>query len=77
METLLRNILSAMVDRPDEVHVNRIKGSNGLSIYEIKVASGDTGKIIGKQGRNVAAIRTIIDAAVKKKKERAMIQILE
>ena len=48
-----------------------------MSIYEIKVASGDTGKIIGKQGRNVEAIRTIIDAAVKKKKEPAMIQILE
>ena len=77
METLLRFILSAMVDIPDEVRVKQIKGSNGLAIYEVRVATGDTGKIIGKQGRNVSAIRAIIDAAAKKNKERALIQILE
>jgi uncharacterized protein len=77
MEALLQSIVSAMVDIPDEVHVSRIKGSNGLSIYEVKVARSDTGKIIGRQGRNAAAIRAIIDAASKKRKERAIVQILE
>lgn len=77
METLLQFILSAMVDIPDEVHVSRIKGSNGLSVYEVRVARSDTGKIIGRQGRNAAAIRTIVDAASKKKKERSIVQILE
>jgi uncharacterized protein len=77
MEVLIHSILSAMVDAPDQVNVNRIKGVNGLSIYEIKVDKTDTGKIIGRQGRNAAAIRTIIDAAAKRNKQRAIIEILE
>jgi uncharacterized protein len=77
MESLLRIIVSAMVDVPDEVRVKRIKGSNGLSIYEVGVAGHETGKIIGRKGRNAAAIRTILDAASKKKKERAILEILE
>jgi uncharacterized protein len=77
MEALIQSILSAMVDAPEEVRINRIKGRNGLSIYEIKVDKADTGKIIGRQGRNAAAIRTIIDAAAKKNKERAIVEILD
>jgi len=68
----------ALVDAPAEgVRVSRIKGTNGLSIYEIKVAKVDTGKIIGRRGQNAAAIRTIIDAASKRKNERSIIEILE
>ena len=77
MEELIRMISMALVDAPDEVGVKRIKGTNGLSIYEIKVAKVDTGKIIGKNGRNAAAIRTIVDAASKRKNERSIIEILE
>lgn len=77
MEELIRMISTALVDAPDEVDVKRIKGTNGLSIYEIKVAKVDTGKIIGKNGRNAAAIRTIVDAASKRKNERSIIEILE
>jgi uncharacterized protein len=77
MEALISSILSAMVDAPDLVSVNQIKGRNGLSIYEIQVDKADTGKIIGRQGRNAAAIRTIIDAVAKRNKQRAIIEILE
>ena len=77
MEALILSILSAMVDAPDEVSVSRKQSLYGLSIYEAKVAKHDTGKIIGKKGRNAAAIRTIIDAASKKNKERAIFEILE
>jgi len=77
MEELIRMISTALVDAPDEVDVKRIKGTNGLSIFEIKVAKVDTGKIIGKNGRNAAAIRTIVDAASKRKNERSIIEILE
>jgi uncharacterized protein len=77
MEELIRSILMAMVDAPEDVLVNRISGSNGLSIYEVKVSKTDTGKVIGKQGRNAAAIRTIIDAVSKKNHVRSLLEILE
>jgi predicted RNA-binding protein YlqC (UPF0109 family) len=77
MEELIQFILSSMVDAPDQVSVNRIRGRNGLSIYEVKVDKTDTGKIIGRQGRNAAAIRTIVDAVAKRNRQRAILEILE
>jgi predicted RNA-binding protein YlqC (UPF0109 family) len=77
MENLIQHILSAMVDAPDQVNVHRIRGRNGLSIYEVKVGKTDTGKIIGRQGRNAAAIRTIVDAVAKRNRQRAILEILE
>ena len=77
MEELIRNIIVALVDFPDEVNVKKITGTNGSSIYEVKVAKADTGKVIGKQGRNASALRTIVDAASKKNHIRSIIEILE
>lgn len=77
IETLIQKIIVSIVDAPEQVSINRIKGANGLSIFEVKVARADTGKVIGKQGRNAAAIRALIDAASKKRKERAIIEIIE
>lgn len=76
MEELIRTVVMAMVDLPADVSVQRI-GNNHLSIYEIKVAKTDTGKVIGKQGHNIEAIRTIINAASKKCHQRSRIEILE
>lgn len=77
MEDLIQFILSAMVDAPDQVSVHRIRGRNGLSIYEVKVDKTDTGKIIGRQGRNATAIRTIVDAVAKRNKQRAILEIID
>jgi uncharacterized protein len=77
MEKLIRSIVTAMVDLPDEVLVNCVAGGNGVSIYEVKVAKTDTGKIIGKQGRNAEAMRTIINAVSTKNRRRSILEILE
>lgn len=75
MEELIRIVVMAMVDLPADVSIRRT-GSDHLSIYEIKVAKTDTGKVVGKQGRNIEAIRTIINAASKKCHQRSLIEIL-
>jgi predicted RNA-binding protein YlqC (UPF0109 family) len=76
MKDLVEGIAKALVDRPDEVVVTEIEG-NQASVVELKVAKEDIGKIIGKQGRTAAAIRTILNAASAKLDKRSVLQILE
>jgi predicted RNA-binding protein YlqC (UPF0109 family) len=76
MKDLVESIAKALVERPDEVVVTEIQG-NQASVVELKVAKEDIGKIIGKQGRTAAAIRTILNAASAKLDKRSVLQILE
>jgi len=68
METkeLVEKIVHALVDFPEEVDVKEIEGSN-VKILEIKVSKEDVGKLIGKKGRNINALRTLVAAAGKGK----------
>jgi predicted RNA-binding protein YlqC (UPF0109 family) len=76
MKDLIEGIAKALVDKPDEVNVTEIEG-NQASVIELRVAKEDIGKIIGKQGRTAAAIRTILNAASAKLDKRSVLQILE
>lgn len=76
MKDLIEGIAKALVDKPDEVTVSEIEGEQ-TSVIELKVAKEDIGKIIGKQGRTAAAIRTILNAASGKLDKRSVLQILE
>ena len=76
LKELIEYIAKALVDHPDSVQVKEIAGEKTL-IYEIKVAPGDYGKIIGKEGRTAKAIRAIIAAAAMKVGKRAQLEIIE
>jgi hypothetical protein len=76
MKELLENIAKALVDDPDEMKVNEIAGSR-TKLYELRVAKEDMGKIIGKGGETVMAIRTILNGVASKLKVRAVLEILE
>ncbi len=76
LKELVEHIAKSLVDSPDEVVVKEIEGEQ-TTIYELKVAQGDIGKIIGKQGRTARSIRSIISAAAMKYKKRAVLEILE
>jgi predicted RNA-binding protein YlqC (UPF0109 family) len=73
---LVELIAKALVDNPDRVQVSQLDGEQS-SIIELKVAPEDMGKIIGKQGRNVQAIRVILGAVGMKLKKRVNIEIVE
>ena len=76
MKDLIIYIAQALVDHPDQVEVNEIAGEKTL-IYEMRVAQGDLGKVIGKEGRTAKAMRAIITAAAMKIGKRAQLEILE
>lgn len=66
----------SIVDSPEEVQVTEVAGEK-TTVIELRVASEDLGKVIGKQGRTAKAIRSILNAAAAKMKKRAVLEILE
>ena len=57
----IETAIKLLVDKPDEVKVNIVETEQRV-IYELTVGDGDYGKVIGKQGRNISALRTLIFA---------------
>ena len=77
MKQLLEDIVKAIVDKSDEVKISVIEGDS-TEIYELTVGEGDLGKVIGKKGKNVGAIRTLLSAATAKEGgKRAILEIIE
>ena len=76
----MRNLITLMareiVDYPDHVGINVIDGGH-TSVIELSVANQDLGKIIGKNGRNIGAIRTIINAASAKVHKHIIVEVVE
>jgi len=76
MKELVELIARSLVDNPDEVKVHEVEGDQ-TTVLELRVADGDLGKVIGKQGRTARAIRTILGASGMKLKKRFVLEILE
>jgi len=76
MKELIEYIAKSLVDQPDAVKVTAVEGER-TSVIELSVANEDMGKIIGKQGRTVSAIRTLLNAASMKQKKRTILEIIE
>lgn len=76
MKQLVEMIAKALVDKPEEVEVTEVEGEQ-TTVYELKVAKEDLGKIIGKQGRMARSIRTILGAASTKIRKRSVLEIIE
>ena len=77
MKDLLVDVVKSIVDKPDEVNIT-ITESENTQIFELRVGEGDVGKVIGKHGKNVGAIRTLLSAATAKEGgKRAILEIIE
>jgi uncharacterized protein len=59
---LLEELARRLVDEPDAVRVEQVEGDDGSLVFRLHVAEGDVGKVIGRQGRIVRALRTIVRA---------------
>jgi uncharacterized protein len=75
IKELVEVMCHALADDPSQIEVNEIV-SQQISVLEIRVAKSDLGKIIGKQGQNAHAMRTIVNAAATKYRKRALLEIL-
>ena len=61
MQEFIEKAVKLLVDKPDEVNVNIVETEQRI-IYELTVGEGDYGKVIGKSGRNISALRTLVFA---------------
>ncbi len=76
MKDLVHNIVQALVDHPDQIEIDEVKGDQ-TSVIELMVNREDIGKVIGRQGRTAQAIRTILNAASAKSRKRVLLEILK
>ncbi|MBW2367217.1 MAG: KH domain-containing protein [Deltaproteobacteria bacterium] len=76
MKDLLVEIAKALVDNPEQVKVSEIKGRQTI-VLELSVAKEDLGKIIGRQGKNANAIRTVLNCAARKLNKHVVLEVIE
>lgn len=76
MKELIEQIAKAIVEKPEEVQVRAIEGEHAV-VIELRVAPDDIGKVIGKQGRTITAMRTILNAARAQKEKRQILEVIE
>ena len=76
MKELLLYMAKNLVDDPDSVTVTEIDGEDG-KVLELRVAEGDMGKVIGRQGRIAKEIRTIIKTVALRTGERVSVEIMD
>ena len=77
MKDLLQYIARSLVDAPDEVDVREIDEDDGSMLLELRVATPDLGKVIGKQGRTARSIRTLLAAVGVKQDKKIVFEIVE
>ncbi len=76
VQHLLEAIVRALVDWPDAVEVTLREGDT-TCLLEISVAPQEIGKVVGRQGRTIAAIRTLVQAAGAKERKYVVVEIVE
>ena len=76
MKELLTYIVQNLVEKPDEVSVTE-REANGATGFEVRVADGDMGKVIGRQGRIVKEIRILMKAVAQRKGKKVSVEIMD
>jgi predicted RNA-binding protein YlqC (UPF0109 family) len=77
VEALLEYLARSLVDAPEEVSVEAFEEEDGTVVLELRVAEDDTGKVIGRGGRTVAALRTIMKAASTRDGRRVYVDVVD
>ncbi|HXX16781.1 MAG TPA: KH domain-containing protein [Candidatus Eremiobacteraceae bacterium] len=76
MKELVENIAKALVDRPEDVQVRELQGTQ-VTVLELRTHPQDLGKVIGREGRTAKAIRTLLGAGGMKLHKRFTLEIIE
>jgi predicted RNA-binding protein YlqC (UPF0109 family) len=76
MKQVIETIVKSLVDAPNEVTITEIGGDKTM-IYELRCNAQDVGKIIGKSGKTVGAIRTILSAMASKQGRKALLEVVD
>jgi uncharacterized protein len=76
MKELVQYLAKSLVRNPDAVEVKETQ-TDDASVFELKVAKEDLGRIIGKQGRTAKSIRTLLNAAASRGNRKIVLEIVE
>mgnify|MGYP001463875887 FL=1 len=76
MQTFLEHVVKGLVQKPEEVSVTPVEQA-GATVYELRMNPDDVGRIIGKQGATINAIRSLLTAGSAKKGLRCSLEIIE
>jgi uncharacterized protein len=77
VKDLVEYLAKALVDRPDDVSVEEFEEDDGTVVFELTVADDDVGKVIGRNGRTVNALRTVIRAAAVRHNKRVLVDVVD
>jgi uncharacterized protein len=77
VEELLAFLARGLVDEPDGVSVESFEEEDGTIVLELHVAQADAGKVIGRGGRTVAALRTVVKAASVRQGRRVLVDVVD
>ena len=77
MEDLLAYIARGLVDDPRAVKIESFEEDDGTLVYELSVAEDDVGKVIGRHGRTVNALRTVMRACATRHGRRVLVDVLD
>ena len=75
MKDVLEKIIKNLVDNQEAVEVKEVEGEKNI-IFEVKVADGDMGKIIGRQGKIAQSIRTVMKAVANRKDKKVIVEFI-
>ena len=77
MKDLLEYLAKGLVDNPEAVSVQSFEEDDGTVVLELEVADDDVGKVIGRNGRTVNALRTVIRASSVKQNRRVLVDVID
>ena len=76
MKELIDTVVKALVDKPEEVTVSEIAGHRTI-VYELRAAKENMGRVLGRKGRNVKAIRVLLGAIAGKQRKKVTLEVIE
>ena len=76
MKELIEYVVKALVDHPDELRLTEIEGERTI-VFELRCHPEDVGKVIGKNGKTVGAIRTLLSTVASRQNRRARLEVVE
>lgn len=76
MQAFVEYVIRGLVSRPDAVTVTPVR-KDGTTVYELRLHPMDVGKVIGKQGATINAVRSLLQVGAARKGQRCLLEIVE
>ena len=76
MKELIEYVVKTLVDHPDDLRITEIEGERTI-VFELRCHPEDVGKVIGKSGKTVGALRTLLSTVAARQNRRAMLEVVE